>query len=363
METTVKSFCTRLCSGTCGILATLVDGRIARIKGDPNCPFNRGSICAKGRALPELLYHPDRLIVPLKRIGPKGADLWQPISTDEALETIADKLKDYSDNYGPESIMLFVGAYRGLERDFIQRFARVLGTPNTVSVDNNCHVPRTMAARYTCGAMPFPDYEYPPQCLIIWGRNSLQTGGDGSPVQFRQAFDGGTQFIIVDPRKIALVSKADLWLKPRPGSDGLLALGMLHVIINEKLYDTDFVAQWTVGFQRLRGFIAAYPPDTVAQKTWVPPSLIVKAARKFAAAKRAAIQWGNALDQTSNTFQTCRAVAILMAITGNLDIPGGAVLPDYLPLLKGTGFSLEKEWPLSRRPETPSSYSSGHWRC
>ena len=138
---------------------------------------------------------------------------------------------------------------------------------------------------------------------------------------------------------------------------------MLHVIINEKLYDTDFVAQWTVGFQRLRGFIAAYPPDTVAQKTWVPPSLIVKAARKFAAAKRAAIQWGNALDQTSNTFQTCRAVAILMAITGNLDIPGGAVLPDYLPLLKGTGFSLEKEWPLSRRPETPSSYSSGHWRC
>ncbi len=345
METTVKSFCTRLCSGTCGILVTLEGQRINHIKGDPDCPFNRGFICAKGRAIPELLYHPDRLTAPLKRISHKGGDQWQPISTDEALETIADRLKSFSENYGPESIMLFVGAYRGLEREFSQRFARVLGTPNTVSVDNNCHVPRTTAARYTCGAMPFPDYEHPPQCLIIWGRNSLQTGGDGSRAQFRQAFDGGTQFIVIDPRKITLVSKADLWLKPRPGSDGLLALGMLHVIINEKLYDTDFVERWTVGFQRLKDFIAAYPPDAVAQKTWVSSSLIVKAARKFAAAQPAAIQWGNALDQTSNSFQTCRAVAILMAITGNLDVPGGSVFLDHMPLLRGAGFSLAEDLP------------------
>jgi anaerobic selenocysteine-containing dehydrogenase len=356
METTVKSFCSRLCSGTCGILASLVNGRIAYTKGDPDCPFNRGSICAKGRALPELLYHPDRLTVPLKRIGPKGADQWQPISTDEALATIADKLNGYSENYGPESIMLFIGAYRGLERDFIQRFARVLGTPNTVSVDNNCHVPRTMAARYTCGAMPFPDYEHPPQCLIIWGRNSLRTGGDGSPAQFRRPFDNGTRFIVIDPRKIALAAKADLWLKPRPGSDGLLALGMLHVIINEKLYDADFVEQWTMGFQRLRDFITAYPPDTVAQKTWVPPSLIVKAARKFAAAKPAAIQWGNALDQTSNAFQTCRAAAILMAITGNLDIPGGAVFLNHVPLLRGVDFSLAEDLPGPVKPPVGSRF-------
>ena len=343
METTVKSFCARLCSGTCGILVTLEGQRITHIKGDPDCPFNRGVICPKGRALPELLYHPDRLTVPLKRIGRKGADRWQPISTDEALETLAGKLKGYAENCGPESILLYVGAYRGLERDFIQRFARVLGTPNTVSVDNNCHVPRTTAARYTFGDMPFPDYEHPPQCIIIWGRNSLQTGGDGSPGQFRPAFDKGTRFIVIDPRKIALAARAELWLKPRPGSDGLLALGMLNVIINEKLYDAGFVEEWTVGFDRFKNFIAAYPPAEVAEKTWVPQSLIEQAARLFAAAKPAAIQWGNALDQTSNAFQACRAVAILMALTGNLDVPGGAAFPDNVPLLSGAEFCQDCE--------------------
>jgi anaerobic selenocysteine-containing dehydrogenase len=207
-----------------------------------------------------------------------------------------------------------------------------------------------MAARYTFGTMPFPDYEHPPQCMIIWGRNSLQTGGDGSAAQFRPAFDGGTRFIVIDPRKIALASKAELWLKPRPGSDGLLALGMLNVIINEKLYDADFVNRWTVGFDRFRDFIAAYPLDAVAQQTWVPQSHIEQAARTFAAARPAAIQWGNALDQTSNAFQTCRALAILMAITGNLDVPGGAVFPEAVPLLKGVDFSLAGEVGPNCRP-------------
>jgi len=356
MKTIVKSFCARLCSGTCGIRVTLEGQRITQIQGDPDCPFNRGAVCPKGRALPELLYHPDRLTVPLKRIGRKGADRWQPISTDEALEIIAAKLKNYVEESGPESILLYVGAYRGLERDFIQRFARILGTPNTVSVDNNCHVPRTTAARYTFGAMPFPDYEHPPQCLLIWGRNSLQTGGDGSPAQLRSAFDHHTQFIVIDPRKIAPAARAAIWLKPRPGSDGLLALGMLNVIINERLYDADFVEKWTVGFRRLKDFIAAYPLDEVAHKTWVPPSHIEQAARMFAAAKPAAVQWGNALDQTSNAFQACRAAAILMAITGNLDIPGGAVFPESLPLKRGTDFSLEKEVPGPVQPSVGSRF-------
>jgi anaerobic selenocysteine-containing dehydrogenase len=349
MEDTIKSFCARLCSGTCGILVTRKGQTITEVRGDPDCQFNRGYICPKGRALPELLYHPDRLKYPLKRIGQKGEDKWQPISRDEALDTIATKLEKSVKEFGSESIMFYVGAYRGLERDFIQRFARVLGTPNTVSVDNNCHVPRTMAARYTFGAMPFPDYEHPPKCMIIWGSNSLQTGGDGSSAQFRPAFDGGTQFIVIDPRKIALASRSELWLKPRPGSDGLLALGMLNVIIREKLYDADFVGEWTVGFDRLKDFIAAYPLDEVAQKTWVPQSLIEQAARMYAAARPAAIQWGNALDQTSNAFQTCRAVAILMAIAGNMDVPGGAIFPEGVPLLRGDDFSLAGEIAQDRK--------------
>ena len=338
MEDTLKSFCARLCSGTCGILVTRKDEKVIGVKGDPDCQFNRGYICPKGRALPELLYHPDRLKYPLKRVGKRGENKWEQVSRDEALETIAKKLEQSAEEFGPESIMLHAGAYRGLERDFMQRFAAVLGTPNMVSVDNICHVPRTMAARFTFGAMPFPDYSHPPRCIIIWGRNSLQTGGDGSSSQLRPAYDGDTQFIVIDPRKIALASRARLWIKPRPGSDGLLALGMLNVIINENLYDAEFTGKWTVGFKRLKDFIAAYPLDRVAEQTWVPRTQIKQAARMFAAAQSAAVQWGNALDQTSNAFQTCRAISILMAITGNLDAPGGAIFPDAVSLRRGADF-------------------------
>jgi anaerobic selenocysteine-containing dehydrogenase len=345
MTELIKTYCARLCGGTCGILAEVADGRIASVQGDPDSPFNEGHICSKGRALPELLYHPDRLTFPLKRIGEKGEGRWQRISVDEALDTIACSLQGYIEQFGAESILLYEGAYRGLERPFIQRSASVLGTPNTVSTDNGCHAPRTMAAKYTCGHRAFPDYDYPPKCLIIWGKNSLQTCGDGPPARFRAAFDRGTRFIVIDPKKISLASRADIWLKPRPGSDGLLALGLLNVIINEELYDKEFVDKWTLGFEQLRDFIAAYPPGEVAQRTWVSKSKIEQIARTYATTRPAAIQWGNALDQTSNSFQTCRAIVILEAITGNLDVPGGGIFPSPLPLLGVAEFAQVEDSP------------------
>jgi anaerobic selenocysteine-containing dehydrogenase len=335
---------------------SLTGGKIAGVKGDPDCPFNKGLICPKGRALPELLYHPDRLKFPLRRMGDKGEGKWQKISMDEALDTIARKLKGYIEQFGAESILLYEGAYRGLERAFIQRLASVLATPNTVSIDNICHAPRTMAARYTYGRRTYPDYDGPPKCLIIWGRNSFQTCGDGSPARFRPAFDKGARFIVIDPRRIALVSRADVWLKPRPGSDGLLALAMLNVIINHGLYDRDFVDKWTVGFDQLRDFIAAYPPGEVADRTWIPKPQIEQAARTFATTKPAAVQWGNGLDQTSNAFQTCRAIAILEAITGNLDVPGGGVFLSTLPVLDDADFALVEGSPRNLKEPIGSRF-------
>ena len=142
----VKTFCARLCEGNCGILVTLEDGVVKKVEGDPSCPLNEGHICPKGRAIPELLYHPGRLKYPLKRVGQRGGGRWQRISVEEALSIISKKLADYSNNFGSESILLYTGAYRGLERYYVQRFATVLGTPNTVSTDNICHAPRTMAS-------------------------------------------------------------------------------------------------------------------------------------------------------------------------------------------------------------------------
>ncbi len=338
-----KTFCGRLCGGNCGILVTVDHGKITKVEGDPDCPLNKGHICPKGRAIPEILYHPDRITYPLRRVGKRGEGKWERISVTEALGTIAQRIKECIELHGGESILLFTGAFRGLERVFVQRFASILGTPNTVGIDNICHAPRTMASSYTFGDRPFPDFDHSPRCIMVWGRNSLQTGAEGSPAQFNQALKAGAKLIVIDPRKISLVSRADLWIKPRPGSDGLLALGMINFIIREGLYDKDFVQRWTLGFDKLEEFVKQYPLDMVAERTWVPRSQIEQAAKIYAASKPAIIQWGNALDQTSNAFQTCRALSILKAITGNIDVSGGNIFLTYPPILKATEFSLIKD--------------------
>ena len=167
MTQQIKTFCRRFCSATCGIVVTIENGIIKSVKGDPDSEFNKGTICPKGRSIPELIYHPDRIKHPLRRTGGKGNGSWERMSKDEAMETVAQKLIDYADRFGPESIILTVGAFRGLERAFVQRFASVLGTPNTVSIDNICHAPRTQASIYTYGSSSIPDYEQHPKCIIV----------------------------------------------------------------------------------------------------------------------------------------------------------------------------------------------------
>ena len=353
----VRTFCGRLCGGNCGILVTLEDGVVKKVEGDPACPLNEGYICPKGRAIPELLYHPDRLEYPLKRVGERGEGRWQRISVEEALSITSKKLRDYSNDSGSESILLYTGAYRGLERYYVQRFATVLGTPNTVAIDNVCHAPRTMASSYTLGARPHPDLDHPPKCMIVWGRNSLQTGAEGTPAQFHRASQKGTKLIVIDPRRISLASNAAIWIKPQPGSDGLIALGLIKVILEEDLYDKVFVEKWTIGFDRLRELVADLGLGEIAEKTWVPQSEIEQAARLYATNKPAAIQWGNALDQTSNAFQTCRAILILSAITGNIDVPGGDIFLGQASILSIPEFSLFKNSLRSRKTPVGSQFS------
>lgn len=339
----IKTFCGRLCGGTCGIVVTVDRGRIVDIKGDPDSPFGRGAICAKGRNFKDIVYHPDRLKRPLKRAGERGAGKWQEIGMDEALSLVAEKLNGYIRDFGPESVLLFTGASRGgLDIPYLYRFAAALGTPNQVSSGNVCHVPRDQGATLTFGSACLPDYDAPPKCLIIWGSNTHHTNSNyGTGAQYWKAVGAGAKFIVVDPCRTTMAAKADIWLRLRPGSDGLLALGMLNVIIGEGLYDRDFVSGWTVGFEQLKEFVASYPPSRVSQLTWVPAEEIFRAARLYASTRPAAIEWGNAIDQTSNTIQTCRAISILRAITGNLDIPGGDILPVPVPgLMKASDFML-----------------------
>ncbi len=317
----VRSTC-GMCFNNCGVLIHMANGRITRIQGDPDSPVNRGALCEKGLTSLEYLYHPDRLKHPLKRTGRKGEGQWQRISWDDALGEIVSKLMEARDQYGAESVAFIDGSAKGLQDAVLRRFANAFGSPNIISTDHICFVPRKSASGFTYGFYTIPDYEYPPSCIVVWAANLAETR-IGEYLEFCKAVKEGTKVVVIDPRRTELARKADLWLQPRPGSDLALALAFINVIVNEKLYDTNFVRSWTDGFDELKTHVQDYPPENVAEITWVPAETIREAARTYATNSPACIQLGNPIDHNVNSFQTARAISILRAITGNLGRPGG----------------------------------------
>jgi anaerobic selenocysteine-containing dehydrogenase len=319
-----------MCHGVCGVLVHLENGKVVKVSGDPECPTSRGYICSKGKASVELLYHPERLQYPLKRAGERGENKWQRISWDEALDTVSDKLLRLKAEFGAESI---AGAY-GTGRPyyvFFHRFLNSLGTPNRVTFAHVCYAPRLAASAMTCGTLPVCDYYgfggTTPKCVVVWGCNITETGASDGMCgnQLSRTIKGGARLIVIDPRRTEIASKADHWVQLRPGTDDAVAMGMLNTIIEEGLYDRDFVANWTVGFDELAERAKRYPAERMAEIAWVPAETIREAARAYAATKPACIQWGVAIDQNINSFQTIRAILLLSGITGNIDVPGGDV--------------------------------------
>jgi len=322
----VKTYCARMDHGGCGILAHVENGKITKIEGDPDSPINRGTICAKGLAQIERLNHPDRLLYPMKRIGTRGEGKWKPITWEEALDAIAEKIKETIERDGQRAISFAQGTPKGLELYLMIRLANVLNIPNISTPGNICHMPRETASNITCGFFPIPDYSGAPACVVVWGSNLFQTNEEGIiGSQLKQAIDQGAKLIVIDPRKTGIASMADLWLQPRPGTDLALALGLLRVMIDENLYEKTFVENWTKGFSELTGHLQQYSLDRVSELTWVQKEQIVKVAHLFSQTKPACIQWGNALEHNRNSFQCSRALLTLMAITGNLETQGGNV--------------------------------------
>lgn len=323
----VKSTC-GLCLGGCGVLVHIEEGRVVGIKGDPQSPVNQGVLCPKGRASLEYLYHPDRLKSPLKRAGKRGEGKWTRISWDKALGTIAERFSQTRKQYGPEGVAFVQGGAKGLIDVYNERLANAFGTPNFSTSGHVCFLPRFLASKLTCGFYPVPDFENPPACILVWGANPARTRISEYKRMMRQVRKG-TKLMVIDPVQTVLARKAQTWLQLKPGSDLPLALAIIHVIINENLYDKTFIRKWTTGFQQLKELITKYPPEKISSLTWIPADTIKQAARFYATHKPACIQWGNAVDHGVNSFQTARAISILRAITGNLDVPGGDMEPSY----------------------------------
>ncbi len=264
----VRSVC-RLCYNSCGVLVRLEAGRAVEIKGDPENPMSKGRLCPKGVASLEYLNHPDRLKHPLKRRGKRGEGIWQTISWDDALETVATGLDRAKKNHGVLSVIFLRGASKGLSDDYLARFANLFGSPNISSPAPFCFVPGINGSKLTYGFYSYPDYDYTPSCIVVWGTNPEATNLNEYE-EILSATSKGAKLIVIDPLENELTKRADLWLRLRPGSDLALALGIINVVVNEELYDKSFVDTWTVGFDSLKTHIQDYPPDKVETITWVP---------------------------------------------------------------------------------------------
>ncbi|MBP2652765.1 MAG: molybdopterin oxidoreductase [Firmicutes bacterium] len=333
------------CHNGCGVLLYSKNGKLEKIEGDPNAPFNRGRLCLRCINMIEQVYSNDRLKWPLKRVGEKGDNKWQRITWDEAYDIIEAKYNEIKDNHGVESIATLVGTGRNSMWQPAVITRAIFGSPNLcfgfLSGDS-CYQPRMTANLIKLGDCVISDCSqtHPlreknsewkkPEVIVVWGNNPLVSNGDGFMGHWIvDMMRLGTKLIVVDPALTWLAAKADIWLRGRPGTDAALALGFLNVIINEDLYDHDFVENWTYGFEDLVERVKEYPPEKVADITWIPKDQIVEAARMYAKAKPAAIQWGLAIDMQMAAMEASGAITDLMALTGNIDVPGGNIIQRY----------------------------------
>ena len=329
------------CHGGCGQKIYVKDGKMVKIEGDENHPWSQGRSCPKVLALSQYMYHPDRITTPLKRVGARGEGKFEPISWDEAFDTCEKRMGELKEKYGAETMVFAQGTGRDVGGP-ITMLCYSYGSPNWVQLGlsgHSCYTPRLVAMKGVFGDFAvadcsqflekrYKDPEWvPPEVIITWGQDSTTGCPDGFYGHWIvDCMKLGSKIIAVDPRNTWLTSRAAHHMQLRPGTDGALAMGMMNVIINEGIYDKAFVEKWVHGFAELKERVQQYPVDKVAAITEVPAEVIVAAARQFANAKQAAIQWGVPVDMCADGTAVAHAITCLTAITGNIDKPGGEVI-------------------------------------
>ncbi|WP_165047158.1 MULTISPECIES: molybdopterin dinucleotide binding domain-containing protein [unclassified Adlercreutzia] len=330
----------------CGVkLYVDKEGRIDHVEGDENDPITKGRLCPRCLALKDYIYNPSRVTYPMKRARDKrgDADAWERCSWDEATDLVVSEWRRLTEKYGKETFAVFVGTGRDgmLQQDYI---LSVFSTPNLACGLSGfaCYQPRMMAANMTIGAL-YPEIDYaggleggyddpsytPPKTIVIWGKMPLASNGDG---MFGHAvidlMKRGAKIISVDPRVNWLATRSEVQLRVRPGTDAAMAMAWANIIISEDLYDHDFVENWCYGFDEFSERVKTMTPERAAQICEVDVEDIYKAVRLYATSKPASIAIGLALDQNPNGMQACQCIMACMALTGNLDVPGGNIVAD-----------------------------------
>ncbi|MBI2369381.1 MAG: molybdopterin-dependent oxidoreductase [Deltaproteobacteria bacterium] len=254
-DTLIHTYCAHSKS-RCGVICEVEDGVLKSVRLDPAHP--NGGICVKGTAAPQFAYHPDRLKYPMKRTRPKGDPDpgWVRISWDEALETVTRRLLEIRERDGAEAVVFDRGAPGGSAANdyvgWLTRLANVYGSPNCQATTHTCNWHKDTGSKYTYGVgIPAPDFEHA-ACILIWGHNP-EVSWHSHAKSIGEARRRGARLVVIDPRRINLADKADLWLEVRPGTDGALALAFIHVLLGEELYDREFVRAWTNAPLLVRG--------------------------------------------------------------------------------------------------------------
>ena len=319
----------RMCDDRCGIDVHLEDGRIVDILGNKDHLWNRGRLCVKARAAVDMVYHPDRILAPLKRT----ADGWQQIPLEQALDEIAARLTAVKEQYGPRGVAVWKGEAIGFgqQENLARRFVHALGSPNYLSNDSMCYAARYFGFKLVDGAWPVPDLENA-RCIVLWGANPPYAHPNMTQY-ITAARRKGATLVVVDPRLSAIARRADHHAALRPGTDGALAWGLIHQIVEAGAYDKDFVERHTVGFPKVVEYAKAFSLEAVEEETGVPAATVRAIARAMeSAAPHVAAYVGNGLEHHENGVNNIRAIAILDGLLGALDREGGAFFKDAVPL-------------------------------
>jgi anaerobic selenocysteine-containing dehydrogenase len=333
MKTLVHAACPHDCPDACGVLITVEDGRATRIQGDPNHPVTRGFLCAKVAKYLDRVYSPDRVLYPMRRIAAKGAastqrnEVWQRIPWDEALDEIAERFRSIIAEFGSEAILPYsyggtLGALNGASMD--RRFFTRLGASELertiCSSAGEAGLESVMGVKLGTEPDQFVHSRY----IIAWASNIHGNNVHLWPF-IVEARRKGAKLVVIDPYRTRTAACADWYLPINPGTDGALALAMMHVIIGEGLYDADYVAKYTLGFDELREKVKAYPPERVARWTGISADEIRKLAREYATTRPAVIRVNYGVQRSENGGMATRAISMLPCITGSLKEVGGGI--------------------------------------
>lgn len=335
----------------CGVNAYVKDGKVIKIEGMDGHPVNDGKLCTKGMANREYIYREDRIAAPLKRIGRRGEGKFEPVSWDEAYKEIAERLNGCKVKYGAESVAFYSG-YSKWYRQMLRRLAYAFGSPNYGCESSACYTAAFMAWKLIAGDQGNPDMEHS-DLFLGWAFNPFYSNYM-SAKEAMELKEKGLKFIIVDIRRTPASEKlADLFLQPKSGTDGALALGIANVLIKRGWIDKKYIDKYVYGFEEYKEYASRFHEGNIERITGVSYELVVKAAEMIHENPRMSVNESSApLCHHRNGLNSYRSVLSLLAITGNFDRKGGQILTPHSFMHVSCGFDTrEEEYLYEARPE------------